>query len=1168
MKLKLRSFKCRKRLSQGCFSSTPVALKQSPLIRGEKSEEHKSCIEMAEFREFHEDGGALDDGLPSGAPPQQYGAALDSAQYDSEDSTQALQDARRENETLKQQVLLLQQQLEEATQNNPDEGESSRIEIEELNNQLNFKNKKIKALEAQLAERCQQAEEESDRHNEAMRVESDSHQQKVSALEAELEQLRANVRAGGDGSALTSAEDETRQLKQRLSEMQDQLAQALAKAASSSPPREENSEMQQQLAQYVEELSSAREEMTTMSEQLNSKNKRIQALEAQMAARCQQAEEESERHNEAMRAESDSHQQKMSALEAELEQLRANVRAGDGSALTSAEDETRQLKQRLSEMQDQLAQALAKAASSSPPREENSEMQQQLAQYVEELSSAREEMTTMSEQLNSKNKRIQALEAQMAARCQQAEEESERHNEAMRAESDSHQQKVSALEAELEQLRANVRAGDGSALTSAEDETRHLKQRLSEMQDQLAQALAKAASSSPPREENSEMQQQLAQYVEELSSAREEMTTMSEQLNSKNKRIQALEAQMAARCQQTEEESDRHNEAMRAESDSHQQKVSALEAELEQLRANVRAGGDGSALTSAEDETRQLKQRLSEMQDQLAQALAKAASSSPPREENSEMQQQLAQYVEELSSAREEMTTMSEQLNKQNKKIQTLEAQMAARCQQAEEESERHNEAMRAESDSHQQKMSALEAELEHLHKNNLDLCGDLKTVESARNALIAQLQECEKRLEETQEKCNGALASTQEECSRAVCSIQEESRVAIEKLEGVAAQLREELSQCNADRLSAKRELETLVREELVPLRDKNSSLALRLSALCPSEAQIANGPKLRVTVVLQVAASRRDLLLPVSLAATVGNAKDMAIARAIRQQILSSDTQLQDYSTTSHMTLDNGMLLYEDDSLEDVGVKNGDKLILSLEREAPMAIQPKLQPLPTPATTALPTTEKKAPEETLKAIEDRLEGEVCVDLLERQSMERRLMEEYYRMETESLAQQERRERVNVAKEDLRNVRARLVDRSTYCLDDVQRTIARTALFELNKSLDNFEETVESLIAARRHAEAALGAVQSREGEDERVGLMEDAMKQEQQRKNVALGDLKELAEKIEFRLRIPSSLFNQAENLVNRAHSYATLANSMTRSELQQLVNEMQAFVSAVSK
>jgi hypothetical protein len=193
-------------------------------------------------------------------------------------------------------------------------------------------------------------------------------------------------------------------------------------------------------------------------------------------------------------------------------------------------------------------------------------------------------------------------------------------------------------------------------------------------------------------------------------------------------------------------------------------------------------------------------------------------------------------------------------------------------------------------------------------------------------------------------------------------------------------------------------------------------------------------------------------------------------------------------------------------------------------------------------------------------------LEEDAARRIWDRQDLERRLIIETSRMEFEPLVGAEKRERVAVAKTNLHGIRLRLVDRATYGTNETARMAARMSLEKLNRVIENPTVTPEQMNAARRQAEMALSELDGAPGESSRVQMMQEAVANEESRKQRVVDELKDTVHFVNHRIRIPDTLFQRAEDLVSKANSAIIMAAAMNREELQLVLNELQAFVNSV--
>jgi hypothetical protein len=352
-------------------------------------------------------------------------------------------------------------------------------------------------------------------------------------------------------------------------------------------------------------------------------------------------------------------------------------------------------------------------------------------------------------------------------------------------------------------------------------------------------------------------------------------------------------------------------------------------------------------------------------------------------------------------------------------------------------------------------------------------------------------------------------------------------------------------------------------------------------------------SGTKIRLVVTIQglgeeqAAVPGTDLLVVAYSNDYVSDLIGASLRRAMAARIVPEDV----HPTQCNLYLKNpAVLLFTEDALDDVGVIEGTGLRLEVGIKSPSpklnveSIRSQPQQLSQPAAKAplvstapsaakQPTTVVAAPPAQSTNLSSRpdladvvLEEDAARRLWDRQDLERRLIVETSRMEFEPLVGAEKRERVAVAKTNLHAIRLRLVDRCTYGANETARMAARMSLEKLNRVIENPTVTPEQMNAARRQAEMALSELDGAPGESSRVQMMQEAVANEESRKQRVIDELKDAVHFVNHRIRIPDALFQRAEDLVSKANSAIIMAAAMSREELQLVLNELQAFVNSV--
>ncbi|ESL11827.1 hypothetical protein TRSC58_00414 [Trypanosoma rangeli SC58] len=377
------------------------------------------------------------------------------------------------------------------------------------------------------------------------------------------------------------------------------------------------------------------------------------------------------------------------------------------------------------------------------------------------------------------------------------------------------------------------------------------------------------------------------------------------------------------------------------------------------------------------------------------------------------------------------------------------------------------------------------------------------------------------------------------------------------------------------------------------------------------PPGDPLPEGEKVHLVVDIQCSTENHEVLLPISINATVGMCKCELLRRIHRQGLIGSDV-----SYSNVILLQDTRTLYEDDVLGDVlvrGLPNTGalrelvKLTLRTTHQkqvrSPHPIEGEIR-TPTMSSTApqnaassnsfLPAvslatkgadtqaagtiregtsylhqpispTRHLAPMASTKS-EDL--GGLCVEsvdeISENESLYRRVLSELERSEREALVREEKLHCAVVVKEGLTRIRISLLDRATYSSVEVHRCVACSALEKLDAALAP-GATLEEMNLASNTAQTALQSISSTPGEDSRVAAMQEVMRGAQDEKQRTIEGIKELCDKITHRLRIPSNMLKRAESLTQTAQRALILAPSLTQKEMDEVHESLEDFHAA---
>ena len=445
-------------------------------------------------------------------------------------------------------------------------------------------------------------------------------------------------------------------------------------------------------------------------------------------------------------------------------------------------------------------------------------------------------------------------------------------------------------------------------------------------------------------------------------------------------------------------------------------------------------------------------------------------------------------------------------------------------------------------------------------------LSAEQKTTETFVEALNKRIEECYDTLAEAQSKDTARLEKSVQE------SAANNANAVATHAELIQKQLDALVEQCNST-------LGTLT-QNMHELRTMVSA-ALTQEVLPPGP-DIPEGPKIRLVVTFSVGKQSTDVMVPISLNATIGMVKREIIRRASRQNLVGDAVT---YSNTI-LSLD-GVVLFEDDTLEDVGISANERMTLGLVSSEALSSQSSVSAPPPKQASVAPA--KLSPPATLNAPacapsnssasvrssdSDRvvrsffLDASTATSLADHESLDRRLMIEMARMELEPTAQQEKLERVGIVKTYVNKLRVTLLDRATYSHVESHRAIARSALEKLNDATARPTVSVEDLRGAQKLAEATLSSITSSDGERDRVDAMNESIRAESGKKSRLLQEIKDLIFEIRHRLRVPPEQLNRAEKVIDEGERAIILAPSMTSKELDAIHLLMVDFASGLKK
>jgi hypothetical protein len=478
--------------------------------------------------------------------------------------------------------------------------------------------------------------------------------------------------------------------------------------------------------------------------------------------------------------------------------------------------------------------------------------------------------------------------------------------------------------------------------------------------------------------------------------------------------------------------------------------------------------------------------------------------------------------------------------------------------------------------------VAALRAELQ-VSSTNLSAAAE-QTVAEAYDSLAGAIRDATVRVEDGYQQT--------------IARVETEHSFLISQISGRVAALDDRTTTAVAD-----------INSELSSLKNSVEQLeqrlvhAMRMEVLPPADPMPSEGTKMRLVIAVDCPGSSsasKTVLVPVTDAATVGMLKREVLRRAVQQSIVPVHMQALFVFSKTVVILD-GITLFEEDTLADVGIAANDKLViqssdpqllssahdvnsvkslcappplmssiafdttvsaLSVSGGAAELLSPVQQQSPTPARAAAAPPVSLPVEHISDVVAIFLDAESAEKLSEQESLERRLNTELVRMELEPLKREEENKRVTILKAAADKVRITLLDRATYSHVDYERRVARGALEKINEAIGT-GATSAGIAAATLSAKAVLAGLSNNVGEEDRISAMEAAAKTERGRKERILEDLKDLIFTVRHRMRIPPEFYGTAEHLLFAADRAILLAPSSTVKDVDDVHKEFSEFV-----
>lgn len=504
--------------------------------------------------------------------------------------------------------------------------------------------------------------------------------------------------------------------------------------------------------------------------------------------------------------------------------------------------------------------------------------------------------------------------------------------------------------------------------------------------------------------------------------------------------------------------------------------------------------------------------------------------------------------------------------------------------------------------DLHNELHQHLHLGMEHLKDNVLE-AAENRTIEEVarveRDVSLKVRTVAEEVRSQWHESLNSAMDTMNNKLASLFEQLEEHKANCAAQLQSVAQQLQQALSAQNV----AQEQLQAQILQ-LSAVVDA----AMRAEVIHPPIELPTDGQRLRVIVTVEACAPSVpkdfDLMVPISVKATVGMFKREVLRRAANQ-LPSPTTEAGAawrYSCTD--ILDRSVLLFEEDTLEDIDLQTMAAPRLTLRSRATPPDVPSSVPsvgasasqvmpiVPGAAAAASPFTPitpaavtitlspaDGKPSSTASRKDDHgssetswvplryqsLPDSVVASLAEHESLDRRLMAEVCRMELQPILDEERIRRADFVKAKLNRLRMTLLDRATYSHVESHRRACRSELDKLDNAL-NASATPEEANAAVRSAEMMLQSITSTQGEENRVEVLQQAAAAERRRKERLVEDIKDQKFAIQHQLRVPSYLFGEAEKLSFACDRAAILASTITVNELDDLHRNLSEFIDRV--
>lgn len=552
-----------------------------------------------------------------------------------------------------------------------------------------------------------------------------------------------NQQASAQGAAvselkekLASAEDENKDLKDRVAELEKSSAQKSAdneKSASASKENLANNQMEiQRMTQQVETLKAENSTLRNQIEIASSAASSNGGAAASGASAAQVA----------------SLQQENASLKANIQDLQTQLESKGSKAGASSKSDTSK----------EVADLKAKLASTSA---ENQDLRAQLASNVttsaggNDESNVRKEVRTLRSQVDTLEAEKKSLQANFDKLQKDSEgsqlkvaggnwdleqatrryQESQREIRRLGALLEDERLKCTAEKKEIEAMLFDPAISSGAQiakLNSLEDGVAERESKIKALEDQLAKANLQAQSMPQNDKQVDELKSALAQTEKRLNDAVTKAKTAEAGVGDKDARIATLEGQLAAANVEASnkaaaksadvEKTKAENVAIKSQLDEKLSRIAALEGQL------ATANTDAATQSAAKAELVALKSRMAEKEARINQMEGQLATV------NADMASQ--------SAAKAELITLKAQMAEKEARINQMESQLASANADAATQSSAKAEltVLKAQLAEKESRLGQMQSRIDLAENSNKQLQAE-KAASVSSDALVATLQ-------------------------------------------------------------------------------------------------------------------------------------------------------------------------------------------------------------------------------------------------------------------------------------------------------------------------------------------------------------------------------------------------------------------------------------------